>query len=47
MCIGEDEGDGGLVAKAGAFGIFNQKVFAWLDGVFDIKWSILAIFKEG
>lgn len=47
MWIGEDEGEGGLAAKAGAFGVLNQKAFAWLDGVFGIERRISSTFKQG
>ncbi|PWY71021.1 alpha/beta-hydrolase [Aspergillus heteromorphus CBS 117.55] len=34
--IAEDAGEGGLQSKVGAFGVLNQKVFAFLDGVFGV-----------
>lgn len=31
--VGEDAGEGGLQSKVGAFGVLNQKAFAFLDNV--------------
>jgi pimeloyl-ACP methyl ester carboxylesterase len=39
--VGEDAGRGGLQSKVGAFGVLNQKAFAFLDNVFEIHRRIV------
>lgn len=40
--IAENPAQGGLQSKVGAFTVLNQKIFAWLDGVFGIDRKIRA-----